>query len=394
MRRISTTAASAFACCLLLVGCSDDPDDSSSDTGSPSDTMQPDVRVDTTTDTAPTDTEAPELRDISAAIQGEFSSQVDLNNEDVTRVLPVAADAEFTIFASDNETDPENLTVEVVGAEGEALEVKNEEFRNGLWRITVELAPGTDANVRVTDGAGNTATSEQTLSIPSLEQALVDDWQRRGYDDQREITTRWNRDVLEDGTWEEARGQVTFGGDWTVEDGTLEFAETYREGGETTDSDRETVEQMTASSFYVDETYFHHRAWTRDGESDGEGVAGTWTRSFEVHEPRDGELQLAREVEETIEFQEVDGGDNTWTLTRTGTDYTGGGETAIDETESGTWQVIENESYAGNYGDFLVRETTEQNGESVDNSEPVTELFTMPLDKLLISPYLRSPEAG
>lgn len=391
MRRTSTTAASALACCLLLAGCSDDAD-GSSDAGSPADTTQPDVTADTTTDTAPTDTEAPELRDISAAIQGEFSSQVDLNNENVTRVLPVAADAEFTIFASDNETDPEELTVEIIGADGEPLEVKDEAFRNGLWRVTVELAPGTDAVARVTDGAGNTATSEQSLTIPTREQALVDDWQRRGYDDQQEITTRWNRAILEDGTWEEVRESVTFGGDYSVEDGTLEFAETYREGGDTTDTDRETVEQMTASSFYVDETYFHHRAWTRDG--DGEGVAGTWTRSFEIHEPRDGEVQLAREVDETIEFQEVEGGDNTWTLTRTGTDYTGGEETAIDETESGTWEVIENESYAGNYGDFLVRETTDENGEPVDGSEPVNELFTMPLDKLLISPYLRSPESG
>jgi hypothetical protein len=385
------TAASALACCLLLAGCSDDPD-GSSDTGSQTDAMQPDVTADTTTDTAPTDTEAPELRDISAAIQGEFSSQVDLNNENVTRVLPVAADAEFTIFASDNETDPEELTVEIIGADGEPLEVKDEAFRNGLWRVTVELAPGTDAVARVTDGAGNTATSEQSLTIPTREEALVDDWQRRGYDDQQEITTRWNRQINDDGTWAETRESLTLGGDYSVEEGTLEFAETYREGGETTDSDRETVEQMTASSFYVDETYFHHRAWTRDG--DGEGVAGTWTRSFEVHEPQNGELQLVREVDETIEFQEVEGGDNTWTLTRSGTDYTGGEETAIDETESGTWEVVENESYAGNYGDFLVRETTEENGEPVDNPEPVTELFTMPLDKLLISPYLRSPESG
>ncbi len=396
MRRIDIAAFSA--CCLLVLGaCSgdDDPDgqnDAAPDATQPDATSEPDGSDATPTD----DEEPPEFQQaVSVAIEGEFASQVDLS-EDATRVLPVLADAEFTVFADDDETAREDLSVAITDGDGDELEPKEENFRNGLWRVTVELGPGTVVSATVADEAGNTAESDAQLTIPTRRDALVDSWQRRSYDAEQSITERWDRQMNDDGTWEESRESLTLGGTFEVtaegDVERLELAETYREGGDSPDSDRETVERKVVSSYYVDNTYFDHRAWTRGGDA-GDGLAGTWSREYTVHKRQDDQLQVAREVSETLEFEEVSDGDNTWTLTRTGTDHTGSEESAIDESESGTWERIENESYAGNYGDFLVRETTQVDGEPVETPESVTELYTMPLDRLLISPYLRSPEA-
>lgn len=337
------------------------------------------------TDT-PVDEEAPEFQDVSASIKGEFSSQVSLD-EDATRVLPVAANAEFTVFARDNETDAEDLDVDIVDEDGEPLTEEESNFQNGLWRITVELGPGTTAAVEATDEAGNSARSNSTLTIPTRRNALVEGWQRRTYtNDDQSIDERWDLTMNDDGTWEEVRPDTTRGGTFSVDGDTLQMTRTYRSDG---DSDDQTAERRVAGEFYVDGTYFHLRPWTRENASDAnDDIAGTWSREYKIFTRRDGALELERDVSETLEFQQTSDGDNTWSLTRSGTEYGANSQSSIDETEGGTWEVVENESYGGNFGDYLVRTTTTENGNSVDQPTTVTELFQMPLDKLLISPHL------
>lgn len=396
MTRTTTRSATILAVLLVTAGCSGQSN--GNDTGTSPDTGQRDTATDTResgdtggadgSDTPPSDAEPPELRDVSAAIQGEFSSQVDLNGDsEIVRYLPIDAKTEFTVFASDNETDAENLTLEAVDAEGNALEKVEENFRNGLWRFTVDVGPGTTVAVEATDEAGNTSTTDAKLVIPSRGEALVDDWQRREFsNDDQSITARFNLTFRDDGTWQETTPDAEFSGSYGVDDRGLAYTVESISG-------KDGEPSRTVSSFYVDETYYDHNAWTlADDSNDKTPVAATWERNRKIYGKSGGDWELAKEISETLELKRVEGGDDTWTLTRTGTDHTGGSKSDIDETESGTWQIIENDSYAGNYGNYLKRTTTHRNGSKLDSAETVTELFQNRLDKLLISPYLRSPE--
>jgi hypothetical protein len=355
-----------------------------------SDTAEPNGSPDASIDGGSTDEEAPSFRDVSASIQGEFSSQIDLS-ESATRVLPVPAMTTFTVFADDNETGAEQLSIDVVDATGESLDEQSTSFSAGLWKITVEVSPGMEVRVRATDRAGNSTTTESTLEIPSQAEALVNSWQRRTYtNDDQSIDERFNLSIKDDGTWEEQRPDTTLGGDYTVDGDVLRFSRTYLSGN---DTNRETIERQVRSTFYVDGTYMHRSPWQRDGTADGsEGVAGTWARSYKVYAPRDGAVSLKREVTSTLTFSENSESDNTWSRTRSGTEYSGDQGSSFTSTTSGTWRVVENESYGGNFGDYLVRTTTHEDGTALESPETTSELFYAPLDLLLLSPYLDTGE--
>jgi hypothetical protein len=368
----------AVGCLLGTTGCSGS--DTSETNGSP----------DASIDGSSTDEEAPSFRDVSASIQGEFSSQVDLS-ESATRVLPVPAMTTFTVFADDNETGAEQLGIDVIDAQGEPLADQSSTFTSGLWKISVEVRPGMEVRLRATDRAGNSATTESTLKIPSQAEALVKDWQRRTYtNDDQSIDERINLSIEGDGTWEEQRPDATLGGDYSVHGDVLRFSRTYLSSS---DTNRETIERQVRSNYYVDGTYMHRSPWQRDGTADeSEGVAGTWTRSYKEYTPQDGAVSLKREVTSTLTLSENSESDNTWSRTRSGTDYNGDQGSAFTSTTSGTWKVVENESYGGNFGDYLVRTKTHEDGTALESPETMSELFYTPLDLLLVSPYLDTEE--
>lgn len=373
MRKTWTIAAAVL---FALAGCGPNGGNPGGDSGM----MAPD---------AAGDTEPPEFRDIQISIQGEFSSNVDLTGGDARRILPVPADAEFKVLAGDDETPREELDVAAVGPEGSELSATDENFRNGLWSFTAELAPGDVVRIRATDGAGNAATSEHALTISTREEALVASWEKRLFtnDEEPDIRETHLRTFEEGGTWTEDRNDFELGGDYRVEDDTLVVQKTYQSGGDAEDSDRSTIERDRASSFYVDRQFFSDRPWSRD--SSDTKIAGTWNRESELYTHDGGDRSLAETVQETLELTKNSDGPNTWTRTREVTDENSG-ETST-ETASGTWETVELTSiYGDNFGTFLVRTTEQRNGSDLQDPETETELYRMPLDKLLISPYVRS----
>jgi len=373
MTRTWTIAAALL---LALAGCGPNGGNSGRDAGTD--------RTD-----AVEDTEPPEFRDIQISIQGEFSSNVDLTDGDASRILPVPADAEFKVLAGDNETSREDLELAAVTSDGEELSATDESFRNGLWSFTAELAPGDVVRVRATDAAGNAATSEHALTISTREGALVATWEKRFFtnDEQPEIREKHLRTFEEDGTWSEERVDVELGGDYRVEDETLVVQKTYQSGGGNENSDRSTIELDRASEFYVDRRFFSGRPWSRDGSKTG--IAGTWEREAEIYTHESGERSLAETVRETLELTKNSGGPNEWAFTRDVTDADS--EETTMETASGTWETVELTSiYGDNFGTFLVRTTEKRDGSELQDPETDTELYRMPLNKLLISPYVRS----
>ena len=181
MRKCSYLPALVLLLSLSLPACSGEGGSSnnggSADTGAPADTAAPeDTDLNDTVDTdsvdsgdseldAPADEEAPEYRSIQASIQGQFSSQVDLSSSDQTRIVPIEVTIEFTIFATDDETDAEQLTVEIVDADGTPFDAEPT-FSNGLWKLQTTLSPGGD-RVCTHDGRGGQCRHLRVRAHPS-----------------------------------------------------------------------------------------------------------------------------------------------------------------------------------------------------------------------------------
>ena len=343
-------------------------------------------------DTAPSDSEPPEIRDIQLNIKGEFSSKATLTAGDATRILPVAADAEFTVFAQDNETARENLDVQVVDASGAALDEKMSSVNRGLWRLTVEIAPDSELRVEITDEAGNTTTSMHSLRLASRAEALAAVWKKRFYsnEDEPSVTEEHTLTVESGGEWNEDVEDYKRGGEYRVEGDLLVFQETFQRGGSDKDTDESTIEQDRVSEFYVDDEFFSLHPWTR--EDSGSGIATTWKRSWTRYEHDAGNRTEGASVEETLQLEKKAGGKNTWKHTREETPKSG---SATTSTRSGTWKTIElTTNYGENLGTFLVRTTTHEDGNEVQMAKTTTESDVFRLDHMLISPYTRSSASG
>ena len=328
------------------------------------------------------DAEAPEYRSLKASIQGEFSAQVDLANEDQRRVLPIPADVEFTVFATDNETDAENLNVQIVDADGEDLEAESA-FSNGLWKLTVEVAPGNTAYVKTSDEAGNATTSEYALIIPPRSEAIQSEWARLFYTRNKSVENRWPVTYANDGTWEMETDDGVIGGTYEADEDTVTVSHTYDEASENGDTDPSTVEERLTMPYYVDSTFFMQAPWTTEG--DDTTVEGTWTRSYDLEKPESGELQPFSSVTETLVFNE----DGTWSWTRVDTLEAGGTE---ERSESGSYSLEVSDGYIENFGNYLFIDIESRDGSALADVEQEVWLQRFRLGNMLINPRVAASE--
>ena len=389
--------------------CSDDDtpttDQGTADTGGDVATDQPQADGgDATTDT-PTEPvgEPPEIQDLIVSIQGEFSSDASLSGGDKTVILPIVATAEFRARLRDDNTAREDLVVDLVAgldsptpfAELATCEESPvtpvppcRKFENGLWKISVDIGPDVVIRLRVDDGEGNVALSPYSLTVPSREEATVDDWERRYYgpgggENTSVRTDTWDLSISEDGQWDEAQGDsgVETGGTYAFDGDIMEIEERYRRNSDEDDDDLSSIEETLMGTYYVDVAYFAIDPFTRNG--DGEGLVGTWVAHTTTSYPADSG-DATRDTELTVTL--VLGDDESWTETWSGTDDSG----SIDRSWSGTYRWQENTDYMNSVGDFLVRNVTEIDGVTQDPAGLRFELHTIRADKLLINPYNRS----
>lgn len=375
----------------LMLNCGDDDDTT------PADTAGSDVGSDVTSDTASPDVagdlagEPPGFRTIVVSITGELPSEDDFTDEDATRIIPTTLSSEFRIFAEDDATSVDELTVEVIDGDATSFETVEQtaSYRNGLWFIETDLSPDMEMRVRLQDGDGHVTISTYALIIPPLDEAIVGDWERPFFDTEQVILHTTDLSIEDDGTWSEEQG-----GSGMDRTGTYDFADngdielevrtTENSLDGTDDTNSDTVEEVFVGPYYVDELYLGLFPFARaDGLSD---LESTWTRQILNYEPDGDDLELVEDRTETLVIN-VDG---TWTETWTGSEYDGGGETAINQSWAGTWEIEINENYTESVGDFLARTVTTVDGEAADEPYLVWyELHITRVGNLLISPRVR-----
>ncbi len=229
------------------------------------------------------DTTPPEFRDVRVEIHASPSIPLDLNNQDVERVLPMAFPATFTVFTTDDESSADAIDVIILyGEDNTPVEYQEPSFSNGLWTVDVpSVAPGEIYRVQVDDEAGNADVWTYALVIPTIEEALVGDWDTRFYDAEGAHLHSNEATWSADGTWTEsvAEPEDQLSGTWSVDGDRITIDITTKASG---DDDPETVERRDESGFYVDETYF--ATWPLERVGEGSGLEGTWTRAVKVWE--------------------------------------------------------------------------------------------------------------
>lgn len=338
------------------------------------DTMVPDGSSDTT---------PPEFRDVRVEIHASPSIPLDLNNQDVERVLPMAFAATFTVFTTDDESDADAIDVIIlVGDDATPVDAQEPTFSNGLWTVEVpEVAPGQTYRVQVADEAGNVDTWTYSLTIPTLEEALVGDWDTRWYDTEGAHLHSDHATWSADGAWVETQADPAdeLGGTWALDGDRITVETTTQESG---DTDPETIERRDESGFYVDETYF--ATWPLERVGEGSGIEGTWTRTgIKVWQESGEGLHLDEDATHTFVLEE--GGAMTLTLE-------GLLDGVEDQTEviTGTWVLVPNENYIENYGDYLVLTVDAVDGVPMDEPSTWVDLMVIRHELLLLSPKVRA----
>ena len=333
-------------------------------------------------DAGPSDPVPPELRDIRVDIEGPLGLTAELNTGDVRHVLPGEGTAEVTAIARDDTTAVEDLTVEVVSDSGDPLAALESEVRNGLWRIRVQVAPGDQLRVRVTDEAGNQATGAHALIVPALSEAVVGAWEMWFVDDSMTVNHTYQID-WDAGSWSEIRQDsgLVRAGDWVIAGDLAQVSETTR-SADPPDADPATVESRRDARMHIDALYMSLDPFYRMDA--GTGLSGIWQRTWAIHEAgAGGGVELAEEGEETLTLTATD-----WTETRTITDPRGGSPSVTTATRAGTYRVEINDNYSEDVGDFLVRTVTTVEGAPMTESD-TSELYVTRLDALLLTPMLR-----
>ncbi len=336
-------------------------------------------------DAGTADETAPTLRDVRVDVEGALAASFDVDTRDESYVLAVPSTALFTVFARDDETDAERLAVEIVDADGVRLPTEPPTFDAGLWRMRIAIDRGMQLRTRVRDAAGNQVVSEGSLLLPTAEEALVGDWQKRLFDAFQVVSSRW------DSTWTEADWRETrddsgleLRGSFAIEGDTLTLAERFRSGGTADDLDESTIEVERRARFHIDELFFSDRPLFRTGA--GTDIEGTWERTEELRVPRSGTLEVAETATITLELESS----GTWTETRIGTatDATGT-QSDIDETVAGTYTTELASSYTAGASFFLSRTVTSRNGSPVAGEPDQFDIFIIRVDRLLIRPWQR-----
>ncbi len=328
------------------------------------------------------DTTPPEFRDVRVEIHAEPSIPLDLNNKDVERVLPMAFPATFTVFTTDETSPPEAIAVTILLGDGDTLvDGQEASFNNGLWTVEIpEIAPGQTYRVRVEDEAGNPDLWIHALIIPTLEEAMVGDWDTRWYEEDGTHSHSWEATWSAGGAWEESRidPAMQVEGTWAIDGDLLTIAETKSEPG---DADPTTVDRQDETEFYIDETYLAAGPLHRVDE--GTGLEGTWTRAVKVWEDSGEGLNLVEDVSHTFALK--DGGGLVITI-----EGAFDGEADKVQINQGTWVLVPNENYIENYGDYLVLSIDTVDGAPLAEANTWVDLMVIRHDMLLLSPRVRA----
>jgi len=365
-----------LAAFLFITGCEDEGSDTSTANG-------PDASDDGQVE----GDDPPRIRTVHASLEGEFVVEFDISAGDESYVLPVSERATFAVVTTDDDTPTDQLNVAVVNAQtGERLDDQETNFRNGLWRVSLEVEAGLVLGVEVSDATGNTTRSEYELELTPLIDAVVGEWEVPFYDDQtHEVSHFWNVQFNQDGTWSETRSDsgTRISGQYQSDQGQLRVLVTESSDGDNPDDNPETIKEARVGDYYVDEIYFSEQPWVP--ESDTSGISGTWERSHRLYEESNGELLLAVELNERLIFDDA----GAFTLRQTEIDHRSATISEREEVSQGVYEVQRNDGYMGNYGDFLIRTVTTVDDLALQSPQTTTELHTVRAGRLLISPRIR-----
>ncbi len=327
----------------------------------------------------PFDEQAPDIRDVRVELSGSVKGLFDLNAGDATAIVPPGVApplATVTVFAVDDVTPGDQLTVSVRDGEGKTLATQDQQFSNGLWKVSLEVHPGLVVGVEVKDAEGNGTTWMHRLIVPTGAEAILGKWDRPFYDQNFDLVKHGTTTFFE-GQWsQEGVESAPVTGEYEVdgEELTLRLDDVAAANPE--------APSQRVCAFFVDKTYFHHCPFVAAGEA--VEIQGVWTRSYREYRGSGNSTQLLRDVTETLEFQE----DGAWTLTVSGDVWDGTAMSPSVESSQGSYQVRLNENYIDNFGDFLVLEGDPFPADLFGALNTVS-LFKLANGTLLIAPLIR-----
>jgi len=321
---------------------------------------------------------APEFKSLRVSVNGEFAAEYDLD-KDVSYVLPAEAEVVFAVFVTDDVTDSENIVVKIhENITDTDIVAKDTSFNNGLWRVTTNVSPGQKIIVNAYDKSGNKAESEYSFIVPERSEAMVGQWDKRIYNDEQVIESLWNLEFKEDLSWIENRPATnqTLDGNYYFENEKLQMEGIIPELTlRLNEIDPSTFRRE--SEYYVDNTYFSMEGYTRiSGES---SIVGSWQREYSYSLKNGEQWDEYYSITETLIFDE-------------------NGEFSIKQIKNsdseeennyrGSYQVVVNESYMDNYGNFLQMQIENINGATVSSEEKTFDLHVIRSNHLLIKPYI------
>lgn len=325
---------------------------------------------------APKDTTPPEINQVSATLG---TGTLDLGKSDTQRVIATPTPLTLKVFATDDITITQNLTVQALDDSNQPIADQSANLHNGLWQITTTAKPGLTIHVAATDEAGNQTVWPHAAVFPTREQALVQTWTLLVYDNQATAggvypVLERPEDKLTKDTWcqdDDAAGSGPQGGTWSVlADGRLKLETRDNTACDTADLTKP-VQSARTSGFYVDATYFSAAPYVRQGSGSAKDITGAW--SYKVDIASGGQSQT---LTPTLTLSS----DNTFTRS-----------TEDGHTLQGTYKVEPNPNYSADFGQLLVLTVNQKDGASVT---PVLEVHYYDVTQdlqLLVDPLVQIP---
>jgi len=340
----------------------------------------------------PQDDAGPVIRSLRVSIAAPYVTELDVSAASAQVIITAGeASVTFVALATDAATPAGQLNPALYAwpDTGHPLSGVTAVLHNGLWRVTGTLQPGQTLAFAITDADGHRTLHPFMLENLTARQALTGRWERRFFNDDEQITSRWTTVFSTGDTWEEQRETGTAGepfvrgGVFAVTGGLAILEETHNNGlweGATADLDTSTVEERRSWPLYVDAVYFDPAPYAPKGDTDG--VVGQWESSYTQ------DLPQAVTVTRLLTLR----GDGSFTATQT-TDPAGGqAGPSAQTTRSGAYRVEPNGSYSENYGDFLHFTTTEADGVTLAQPELTCRMFRLRFGKLLLDFSIRASD--
>jgi hypothetical protein len=322
------------------------------------------------------DTEPPEIREVRGSLGDPNPGTLDLSKADAERALPSPTPFTLQVFASDDTTETEGLTVQALDDAREPLADQTAVLHNGLWQISTTAKAGLTVRLVVRDAAGNATEWPYAAIFPSRAQSLVQTWTLLVYDAKANVIERPTV-VFGDDQWCEddtQAGDGPQGGTWSLRsDGRLKVETRHHSACDSVAAAAATapVESSRTSDFYVDATYFSDRPYQREGGPGAEGdVTGTWSYGVDL---------LSEGKSKTLTPTLMLANDGTFTQ-----------DTEDGHSVAGTYEVTPNANYSADFGELLYLTVTEMDGAPVKAATAV-HYFKLVAGLLVVDPFVQLP---